>query len=106
MVKYLAILFFCLDSFLPGHAQQTVAPAPRDAVYQYAVGVGERNAYLWIPPGCKYVRGIIMSLSNLLERRWLEDPIIRKAAAEEGLAIVWLGPGKNTPLTADMKPGA
>jgi len=33
-----------------------------------------------------------MALSNLTERRWLEDPVIRQAAAEEGLGIIWLGP--------------
>jgi hypothetical protein len=47
-----------------------------------------------------------MALSNLTERRWLEDPIVRQAAAEEGLGIIWLGSGKSSALTADMKPGA
>jgi hypothetical protein len=83
-----------------------------DAVYQYSVPVGSRRAYLWIPTRCMRVRGIIMSLSNLLERNWLEDPIIRRAAADEGLGIVWLGPGARDPgggpaaLTADMRAGA
>ena len=82
------------------------------AVYQYSVTVGSRRAYLWIPPQCMRVRGIIMSLSNLLERNWLEDPIIRRAAADEGLGIVWLGPGARGPsgspaaLTTDMRNGA
>jgi hypothetical protein len=80
--------------------------------YQYSATVGSRRAYLWIPPQCMRVRGIIMSLSNLLERNWLEDPIIRQAAADEGLGIVWLGPGSRSPggspaaLTADMRAGA
>ncbi len=114
MIKRPIIFLVCLYLFLQGHAQDRFMASSRNAVYQYAVQVGERTAYLWIPPDCKYVRGIIMSLSNLTERRWLEDPIIRQAAAEEGLGIVWLGPvpgpsketGKNTALTADMKPGA
>jgi hypothetical protein len=82
------------------------------AVYQYSIAIGSRRAYLWIPPQCVRVRGIIMSLSNLLERSWLEDPIIRQAAADEGLGIVWLGPGakgpggSSTALTADMRSGA
>ncbi|MGD0518849.1 MAG: hypothetical protein ABSA26_15040, partial [Thermoguttaceae bacterium] len=83
-----------------------------DAVYQYSVPVGSRRAYLWIPPRCMRVRGIIISLANLLERNWLEDPIIRRAAEDEGLGIVWLGPGAKGPggspkaLTADMREGA
>jgi pimeloyl-ACP methyl ester carboxylesterase len=83
-----------------------------DAVYQYSVTVGSRRAYLWIPPQCMRVRGVIMSMSNLLERNWLEDPIIRRAAADEGLGIIWLGPAARSPgaspatLTADMRAGA
>jgi hypothetical protein len=77
-----------------------------DAVYQYSVEVGSRRAFLWIPPDCNQVRGIILSMANLLERRWLEDPIIRQAAAEEGLGIVWLSRGRGATLTADIQPGA
>jgi pimeloyl-ACP methyl ester carboxylesterase len=43
-----------------------------------------------------------MALSNLTERDWLEDPIVRQASAEECVAIVWLGDGKDTPLNADL----
>ena len=75
-------------------------------VYQYSVPVGSRQAYLWIPPECKQIRGVIISLNNLLERNWLEDPIIREVAAKEGLGIIWLsGGGKGATLTADMKHG-
>ena len=70
------------------------------AVYQYSVPVGPRTAYLWIPPQCTRVRGIIMSLANLLERDWLEDPIIRQAAADEGLGIIWVGPAQRAPAQA------
>jgi hypothetical protein len=114
MIKYLLTILICVYSFAIDFAQSFVPPSPSNAVYQYSVAVGERTAYLWIPPQCRHVRGIIMSLSNLTERRWLEDAIIRQAAAEEGLGIIWLGPvlslskepGKNSALTADMKPGA
>jgi hypothetical protein len=75
-------------------------------VYQYSVPVGPRRAYLWIPPSCTHVRGVIISLYNLLERDWLEDPLIRQTAAEEGLGIIWVGPGsKGAALTADLAPG-
>src|SRR5882757_9581804 len=122
MIKYLLTILIGVYSFAIDFAQSFVPPSSLNAVYQYSVAVGERTAYLWIPPDCRHVRGVIMSLSNLTERRWLEDPIIRQAAAEEGLGIIWLGPalslskgpvlslskepGKNSALTADMKPGA
>ncbi|MEP6748122.1 MAG: hypothetical protein ABJB86_10375 [Bacteroidota bacterium] len=61
---------------------------PLNSVYQYAVNVGNRQAYLWIPPGSKFVRGVIIALSNMLERNWLEDPIIRNTAAKEQLGII------------------
>ncbi|QEC75174.1 alpha/beta hydrolase family protein [Mucilaginibacter ginsenosidivorax] len=80
---------------------------PEDHVYQYSVKVGTRNAYLWIPPNCKQLNGVIVSLANLLERNWLEDPFIRRTAAEIGLGIIWIGPAQrgDQSLTADMKPG-
>lgn len=81
--------------------------SPNLHVYQYSVKVGTRTAYLWIPPDCKQVKGVIISLANLLERNWLEDALIRRTAAEIGLGIIWIGPGQRNDqsLTADMKPG-
>jgi hypothetical protein len=99
----LAVLFTL--AFFSVYAQKPLV-SPANPVYQYSVAVGDRRAYLWVPPDCKQIRGVIISLSNLLERRWLEDPQIRKTAAKEGLGMIWVGPGKTSPLTADMKPGA
>jgi hypothetical protein len=84
---------------------------PENSIYQYAVPVETRTAYLWIPPKCRHVRGVIIALSNLLERQWLEDPLIRKTAADEGLGIIWVGPvdrkvKQDMVFTADMKAGA
>ncbi len=74
------------------------------AVYQYAVKFGTRGiAFLWIPEKCTYVRGIIWSMQNLMERNWLEDPIVRRAAADEGLAIVYVA-GKDPSITWEMQP--
>lgn len=80
---------------------------PADHVYQYAIQAASRTVYLWIPPDCKQVKGVIISLSNLLERQWLEDPLIRKTASDIGLGIIWVGPAQNgdQSFTADMKPG-
>jgi hypothetical protein len=94
---------WCLAALSLGSA------AGKDAVYQYSAPVGARRAYLWIPPGCRQVRGVMMAMSNLLERAWLEDPIIRDVAAAECLGSVWLGPlpgGARAPFTADLRPGS
>src|SRR5438105_4605879 len=104
-IKYFIVLGLFLNICIRCYAPQSMFSS-YNSVYQYSVLVGDRRAYLWIPPDCKYVRGVIISLSNLLERRWLEDPLIRKTAVKEGLGIIWVGGGKNSTLTADIKPGA
>jgi len=88
-------------SFIIIFASSAIA-ADTSSVYQYSAVAGSRRAYLWIPPRCTYVRGVMMAMSNLTERAWLEDPIIRQAAAEECLGVVWLGEGKGSDLNSDM----
>ncbi|HEY4150717.1 MAG TPA: hypothetical protein VGM41_17385 [Chitinophagaceae bacterium] len=94
-------IVFLLLFFSPAIAQQQP-----DAVYQYAVPVEGRTAYLWIPPACSHVRGIILCLENALERNWMEAAAVRKAAEEEGLAMIWLADGKPTRITWEIKPEA
>lgn len=82
---------------------------PIDHVYQYAVPVGSSTAYLWIPPSCSMVKGLIIALDNMLERKWLEGRVLRNTAAAEGLGIIWVGPprDKKTPgINADMTGGS
>jgi pimeloyl-ACP methyl ester carboxylesterase len=86
---------------LPG----SVFAAPQ-AVYQYAVPVAHRTAYLWVPAGCPAVRGVIVTFANLTERQWLEDPAIRATAEQQCLGTIWIGPGDESILNADLKPGA
>lgn len=76
------------------------------AVYQYSVLEGDRRVYLWVPPACRNVRGLVVAFKNLTEQRWLEDPIVRGAASEECLGVVWIGAGKRSSLSADMGAGA
>ena len=56
------------------------------------------RAFLWIPPGCDYVRGIILGQHTCLESVLLEDPIVRTAAARQNLATVFFSPGPFTPV--------
>jgi hypothetical protein len=76
------------------------------AIYQYSVLEGDRRVYLWVPPACRNVRGLIVAFKNLTEQRWLEDPIVRSAAGEECLGVVWIGAGRRSGLSADMGLGA
>lgn len=84
----------------------STALAAQTSVYQYAVSVGDRTAYLWVPPACPAVRGVLMSLANLTERRWLEDATIRTVASQECLGTIWIGPGSDTFVNADMQFGS
>lgn len=76
------------------------------AIYQYSVLEGDRRVYLWVPPACRNVRGLIVAFKNLTEQRWLEDPIVRGAAGDECLGVVWIGAGRRSGLSADMGSGA
>jgi hypothetical protein len=84
--------------------------APHVADFQYSVPVQSeegRRAFLWIPPECRHLRGLIFALNNMLEERFVLDPVIRKAAADCGLGIVWVhpGPDKESPLDGIMRNG-
>ena len=81
-------LFFCLVLVA---MQIQVASA---AVFQYAATInstkGERMAYLWVPPAAKQIRGVVIGGMTLAERELAQDPQIRRACADEQLAIVFL----------------
>lgn len=80
------------------------APAPAaDELWPYAVDMQRgpdrqgrprepAHAQLWIPPGCRHVRGIILGQITRLEKALAVDPIIRKAAAELDLAVIFVEP--------------
>lgn len=74
-------------------------PLRADDVWQYSVPIGKdpiRRAYLWIPPKCEHVRGVIVGIQNMLEQSIFEDPSIRAAAADSGLGIMWITPADDT----------
>ena len=72
-----------------------LAPA---AEYQFSVacasadGTQSSRAWLWIPPECRRVRGLIVGGQVILEKLMLDDPLIRQAAADENLGLVILFP--------------
>jgi hypothetical protein len=67
--------------------------------WQWSVPVnGEKGpvrAFLWIPPDCKQVRGIVLAQHNMEEISILLNPSFRKTMAEIGFAEVWVSPSFN-----------
>jgi hypothetical protein len=61
-----------------------------EAEWQFSLPTsdGKGRAFLWIPPDCDYVRGVVLTGQVILEKNLMEDPAIRTAAARAGLALV------------------
>jgi len=90
---------------------QPAAPSftmPTRTVYQYSVPMtgfftsssgtywpadSQRRAYLWIPPTCTKVQGVIIGLHNMLEKPMFDDPTFRQACTAANLAIIFIAPG-------------
>ncbi|MEJ6979719.1 hypothetical protein WG906_04615 [Pedobacter sp. P351] len=50
------------------------------------------TAFLWIPPNCKQVRGVVVGQHNMLEEGILEHTKFRKTLTQLGFAEVWVSP--------------
>jgi hypothetical protein len=50
------------------------------------------RAFLWIPPDCERVRGVVFGHHNMEEVGVFEHPVFRKTLAELGFAEVWVAP--------------
>jgi hypothetical protein len=83
---------------LVGLAQQVCA-----GEWQYSVPISgsDSRAWLWIPPTCKRVKGIVMAQQVILDKYALESPIMRKMAEENDLAFVLVNPMIWTPKTGN-----
>jgi hypothetical protein len=53
---------------------------------------GPARAWLWIPPNCGHVRGVVVAQHNMEEISILENPKFRAALAEMNFAEVWVAP--------------
>lgn len=68
----------------------------RAAEWQWSVPVSPgraddlSRAFLWIPPTCKSVRGVVLGQHNMEEIGVFEHPSFRKTLAELGFAEVWV----------------
>jgi hypothetical protein len=50
------------------------------------------RAFLWIPPECNLVRGVVFGHHNMEEEAIFEHPGFRRTLAEIGFAVVWVAP--------------
>jgi hypothetical protein len=71
------------------------------AVWQWSVPINavsskETNdhptAFLWIPPNCRQVRGVVIGQHNMLEEGILEHQAFRKNLTKLGFAAIWITP--------------
>jgi len=107
-MKYL-FLYLSVVSFLlscSGKQEETTSIADKApiGIYQWKVDLesipspqpdAPLQAYLWIPPDCKEVKGIVLACRNVQEEGILTHPDFRKEMAELGFAGIWVAPGWN-----------
>lgn len=82
-------------------------PVQASAVYQWSVKCASlrgRRAYLWIPPKCQRVRGLIVACQNMLERPLFANPLFRQICTREGLGEVLIFPGHDKGANDDKNP--
>ncbi|HEX4083581.1 MAG TPA: hypothetical protein VHY22_01620 [Chthoniobacteraceae bacterium] len=73
----------------------------RAAEYQWSVPMEPTTpeagkhprAFLWIPPGCRRVRAVVLGQQGMLEQGLFDSPIFRQTMSDLDFAIVWVSPG-------------
>lgn len=85
--------------FLPVLILLAAVVSARPAEWQWSVEVksekpenGPARAWLWIPPGCERLRGVVVAQHNMEEISILENPKFRAALAEMNFAEIWVAP--------------
>jgi hypothetical protein len=70
----------------------TVLNASADAVWQLSAPLGDGRAFLWVPPGCRQVRAVVVGQNNMIEQGILEHDFFRKEMAGLGIAEIFIAP--------------
>jgi hypothetical protein len=102
--RFFIVVFF----FLPGiiaSAQEWQWSVTVDSVISPETNNYPR-AFLWIPPNCKQVRGVVVGQHNMVEDGILEHPDFRKAMTALGFAEVWVTPNITIPFDFNKDAGA
>jgi hypothetical protein len=69
-----------------------VIQSVQGAEWQWSVPMGKGRAFLWIPPQCKQLRGVVVAQNNMIELGILEHEVFRKMLAKENLGEVFIAP--------------
>lgn len=87
------VVFMLLFVFLQ------ISSLAQNAVWQWSVNMpqsfnkkGEPRAYLWIPPACSSLSGLVLAQHNMEEISILESEEFRKAMADIDFGIIWINP--------------
>lgn len=107
MRKTITLLFILIACVTQSAAQQspTGNTALINRVYQWETDIdvvpgsdenNPRRAFLWIPPTCKQLKGLIVCGHNQIEEGILEDPLFRNAMTRLDFGELW--------ITSDMDP--
>jgi hypothetical protein len=91
MVAFLLAALFNL----PAAEWQWSVPAPT---------IPDRRAFLWVPPDCKQVRGLVVACHNMIEKSLFERSAFRAACAENDLGIVMIFSGHDKAPDDDKNP--
>lgn len=90
-----------LLAFGLARAAEVVSTAAGDQVFQWMAQASyttpsgrtcNATAYLWIPPACERVRGLLVAGRNVPEHGLVGHSAIRAACADSDLAILWCAP--------------
>ena len=110
------IIIFLLTHLLSNAQQRTLYKNELfiHAEWQWCVSVDsivstETNknpqAFLWIPPNCKHVRGVVVGQHNMIEEGIFEHPAFRKTLSDLNFAVVWTTPAINQNFDFNTKIG-
>jgi len=89
----LATLLVLVFAFFPSriHAADWQWSAPIESVTS-SENNGHPRAFLWIPPNCQHLRGVVFGQHNMEEEPIFEHPKFRAALAQLGFAEIWVTP--------------
>jgi hypothetical protein len=90
--RWLAIGLLVLVGSNWGKAEEYQWSIPVDQVILQSTTNDHPRAYLWIPPNCSQIRGIVIGLNNMEEPTILAHPAFRKTLAELGFAEIFITP--------------
>lgn len=114
--KCIFFLFvFSLCGILSVHSETTDKDRYNNTIYQWETDLNsvpekdasnKRRAFLWIPPKCQQLRGLIVSGHNALEEGLLEDSLFRAAMTELNFGELWVTPDFEPSGVFDASKGA